>query len=104
MSGERIKITHVKELATLTIDGTRTSDAGDYVCRASNKLGDAETRSAVQVGLTNGSGWNSLNIYSNENNCSTLLALLHVVKLLYFLSNEYCKYIIKLDISMYALC
>lgn len=92
MSGERIRITHVKELATLTIDGTRSSDAGEYVCRASNRLGDAETRAAVQVGLTNnGSGWNSLNKYFNENICSALLALLHVVKLLYLFSSEYCN-------------
>lgn len=91
MSGECIKITHVKELATLTIDGTRPSDAGEYVCRASNKLGDAETRTAIQVGLTNGNGWNSLNKYFDENNCSTLLALLHVVMLLYLLNKYFNK-------------
>lgn len=55
MSGDHIRVAHVRDSATLTIDAARVSDAGEYICRASNKLGDVETRTIVFTGPENGS-------------------------------------------------
>lgn len=54
MSGDHIRVAHVRDSATLTIDAARASDAGEYICRASNKLGDVETRTIVVTGPENG--------------------------------------------------
>lgn len=54
MSGDHIRVAHVRDSATLTIDAARASDVGEYICRASNKLGDVETRTIVVTGPENG--------------------------------------------------